>query len=113
MRKSRYKGGEKRHMFILIGIVAGILGFAPLFLSMGMSRRSTSTSPLSPGLYGLGGVSVSLVILVVALIIVALNFKDQLVFFAASETVVFLGCTIAYFVYRNVRPGTRKRVEKE
>lgn len=99
-------------MFIVAGIIAGLLGFAPLFFAMNMARRSTSTNSLSLGLYGLGGVSISLVILVVALIVVAMNAKDQLVFFAVSEGAVFVGCTIAYFVYRILFKGTR-RAKKE
>lgn len=99
-------------MFIVLGIIAGLLGFAPLFVAMNMARRFPSTNSLSLGLFGLGGVSVSLVILAIALFIVGFNAKDQLVFFAVSEAAVFLGCTIAYFVYRILFKGTR-RAKKE
>ena len=40
---------------IALGILAGIAGFIPLFIALRLSRKSTSTSPLSAGLYGLGG----------------------------------------------------------
>lgn len=79
---------------------------------MNKARLTASTNSLSLGLYGLGGVCVSLVILVAALVVVGLNAKDQLVFFAVSETVVFLASTIAYFVYRILIKGSRRAKEE-
>ena len=87
-------------MLIALGIVTGILGFLPLFLSLRLSRRSTSTHALTIGLYGLAGVAISLVILVAGLIACAMLARDGL---------VFLGCTIAFVVYKNVL-AKRKRV---
>ena len=46
-------------MLIALGIMTGILGFLPLFLSLRLSRRSTSTHALTIGLYGLAGVAIS------------------------------------------------------
>ena len=91
-------------MLIALGIVTGILGFLPLFLSLRLSRRSTSTHALTIGLYGLAGVAISLVILVAGLIA-----RDGLVGFVVAEGIVFLGCTIAFVVYKNVL-AKRKRV---
>lgn len=96
-------------MFIVLGIVTGFLGFLPLFLSLRLSRRSTSTAALTTGLYGLAGVAISLVILVVGLIACALLARESLVPFVVAEAVVFLGCTIAFVVYKNVL-AKRKRV---
>ena len=58
---------------IALGILAGVAGFVPLFVALRLSRKSTSTSPLSAGLYGLGGFFVSLIVVAVALIICARN----------------------------------------
>ena len=71
-------------MLIGLGILTGILGFLPLFFALRLSRRSTSTSPLTVGLYGLGGVSVSLVILVVGLLLCAVMAREQIVPFAVK-----------------------------
>lgn len=95
-------------MLIVLGILTGILGFLPLFLSLRLSRRSTSTQALTLGLYGLAGVAISLVILVVGLIICAMLARDGLVPFVVAEGVVFLGCTIAFVLYKNVL-AKRKR----
>ena len=92
-------------MLIALGIMTGILGFLPLFLSLRLSRRSTSTHALTIGLYGLAGVAISLVILVAGLIACAMLARDGLV----GEGIVFLGCTIAFVVYKNVL-AKRKRV---
>lgn len=96
-------------MLIVLGIVAGLLGFVPLFASLRLSRRSTSTQALTIGLYGLVGVCISLVVLVAALIACAMLARDGLVAFTVAEGVVFLACTIAYVVYKNVL-AKRKRV---
>ena len=96
-------------MLIFLGALVGFLGFAPLYLSFRLARKHPSTSTLSLGLYGLGGVSVSLVVLVVGLLLCAVWARDGLVGFAIAEAVVFLGATIGFVVYRN---GIFKRGDK-
>ena len=97
-------------MLIVLGMLTGILGFLPVFLSLRLSRRSTSTQALTIGLYGLAGVAVSLVILIVGLLACAMLARDGLVSFVVAEGVLFLGCTIAYVVYKNVL-AKRKHVQ--
>lgn len=104
------KESDQRHMLIALGILTGILGFLPLFLSLRLSRRSTSIHALTVGLYGLVGVCVSMVILIAGLIACAMLARDSLVPFVVAEGVVFLGCTIAYVLYKNVF-AKRKRVK--
>lgn len=96
-------------MLIVLGIATGVLGFLPLFLSLRLSRRSTSMHALAIGLYGLAGVAISLVILIAGLIACAMLARDGLVGFVVAEGVVFLTCTIAFVVYKNVL-ARRKRV---
>ena len=96
-------------MLIALGIVTGILGFLPLFLSLRLSRRSTSTHA-TIGLYGVAGVAISLVILVAGLIACAIFcIATRLVGFVVAEGIVFLGCTIAFVCTKNVL-AKRKRV---
>lgn len=97
-------------MLIMLGVLTGILGFLPLFLSLRLSRRSTSTQALTVGLYGLAGVAISLVVLIAGLLACAMLVRDGLVSFVIAEGVVFLGSTIVYFVYKNAL-AKRKRVE--
>lgn len=102
------KESDQRDMLIVLGMLAGALGFVPLFLSLRLSRRSASTQALTVGLYGLAGVAVSMVVLVASLIACAMLARDGLVAFVVAEAVVFLVSTIAYVVYRNVF-AVRKR----
>lgn len=88
-------------MPILFGALTGLLGFVPLFLAFRLARKHPSTNTLTFGLFGLGGVFVSLIILVVGLIICAMTARDGLVGFAIAEVVVFLGATIAFVLKRN------------
>lgn len=94
-------------MQIVLGALVGLLGFAPLFLSFRLARKHPSTGTLSLGLYGLGGVFVSLVVLVVGLILCAVCARDGLVAFAIAEAVVFLGATILFVVRKNA-PSKRE-----
>lgn len=95
---------------IVLGIVAGFAGFIPLFIALRLSRRSTSTSPLSAGLYGLAGFFVSMVVVAVALIICALVARESVVPFAIAEIVTLIAATSIYVVYKNVL--AKKRVRK-
>lgn len=96
-------------MLIALGALSGFLGFLPLFLALRLLRRSTSSlQTLTVGLYGLGGVCVSMVVLVACLIACAMLAREMLLPFVACEGVVFLACTIGYVSYRNVF-AVRKR----
>lgn len=99
-------------MLIALGALSGVLGFLPLFLALRLSRRSTSVQALTAGLYGLGGVCVSMIVLVVCLIACAMLARESLALFVAFEGVVFLACTIVYVLYRNVFVK-RKRGNRE
>ena len=88
-------------MHILVGALAGFLGFLPLVGSANMARRHPSVGTLSFGLYALGGVAISLVILIVSAVACAMVARDGLVAFVATEGIVFLGATIVYVLRRN------------
>ena len=88
---------------IALGILAGIAGFIPLFIALRLSRKSTSTSPLSAGLYGLGGFFVSL-------IVVAVVAREMVLPFAVAEILTLVVVTSIYVVYKNVL--AKKRVKK-
>lgn len=95
-------------MHIALGVLSGIIGFLPLFLSLRLSRRSRSTQALILGMYGLAGVCVSLLVLIVATVACGILARDAIVPFVIAEAVVFLGSTIAYVMYKNA-PAKRKR----
>ena len=87
-------------MIIMLGVLAGIFGFLPLFFAMRLSRRLVSTKSLSLGLCGLGGACISLIILVVATIVCGINARSEIVGFVVAEGVTFLGLTIAYVLFK-------------
>ena len=89
-------------MFFVLGLVAGVLGFIPLAVSMRMAHRTTSTQAMTVGFYALAGVAVSMVILVAGLILVGVFAKEGLIPFVACEVGSFLLLTIVYVFYRNV-----------
>lgn len=95
---------------IALGILAGIAGFIPLFIALRLSRKSTSTSPLSAGLYGLGGFFVSLIVVAVALIICAVVAREMVLPFAVAEILTLVVVTSIYVLYKNVL--AKKRVKK-
>lgn len=99
-------------MLIVLGALVGLLGFLPVLVAMRVTKRSGVTNSLTLGLYGLGGVAVSLVILVVGLITCAYFARDQIIGFAVAEAVLFLGSTIAWVVYRNMATGRGRKIDK-
>lgn len=87
---------------VAAGIVAGLIGFLPLFVSLRLARRSTSTSAMSAGLYGLAGVFVSLIIVAAALIICAVVARESVLPFGIAEIVALIVSTSIYVVYKNI-----------
>ena len=96
-------------MFLLLGVIAGILGFVPLAVSMRMAHRTTSTLAMTVGFYALAGVAVSMVILIAGLVLVGVFAKSDLIPFVACEVGSFLALTIVYVFYRNVFASRNNR----
>lgn len=86
---------------ILLGIVAGILAFLPLFGAMRLSRRVTEMKASTVGLYALAGACISLLILIVCTVVCGITARGSIVPFTVAEGVAFLGFTIAYVMYKN------------
>lgn len=87
---------------IILGILAGALGFVPIFAAIRISRRSTSTSVLSAAACGLLGSLVSLVVVVVELLLCSQLAHDALLPFGVAELVALIVVTSTYVVYKNV-----------
>lgn len=93
---------------IAAGIVAGIIGFLPLFISLRLARRSDSISAMSMGLYGLAGTFVSLIIVIVAMIICAQVAREFILPFGIAEIAALIVSTSLYVVYKNVLAKRKK-----
>lgn len=87
-------------MFIVLGALAGALGFLPIFLAMRLSRKLVSSKTSSLGLCGLGGACISLIVLIVATVACGMLARSEIVGFVIAEAVVFLGSTIAYVLFK-------------
>lgn len=93
---------------VAAGIVAGIVGFLPLFVSLRLSRRSESLSAMSMGLYGLAGVFVSLIIVAVAMIVYAQIARETILPFGIAEIAALIVSTALYVVYKNILAKRKK-----
>ncbi len=93
---------------IVIGAVAGLIGFIPLFVALRLSRRSASAAALNAALYGLAGVFVSLIVLVVELIVCAQVARSLVLPFGIAEMLALIVSTALYVVYKNGL-GTRRK----
>ena len=85
---------------IAAGIVAGIIGFLPLFISLRLARRSDSISAMSMGLYGLAGTF--------AMIICAQVARESILPFGIAEIAALIVSTSLYVVYKNVLAKRKK-----
>lgn len=93
---------------VICGIVAGLLGFLPLFVATRMARKSESTQSITLGLYGLGGTCVSLIVVAALLIVCAVVNRPMVAPFAIAEILTLVISTSIYVVYKNVL-AKRKR----
>lgn len=96
---------------VLLGILAGAIGFVPMFVALRLSRRNATTSVVrDAALYGLGGVCVSLLVVVVELIACALVARPLVLPFGVSELLALIAVTALYVVASN---RARNRVGRE
>ena len=96
---------------VLLGILAGAVGFVPMFFALRLSRANATSSVVrDAALYGLGGVSVSLLVVVFELIVCALVARPLVLPFGVSELLALIVVTALYVVASN---KTRNRVGRE
>lgn len=93
---------------IVIGALAGFVGFLPLFIALRLSRRSLSTTAMNAALYGLVGVFISLVVLIVEMIVCAMVARSLILPFGLAEMLTLIVSTAIYVAYKNGL-GTRKK----
>ena len=100
--KYKFLGENNLVGAIAIGILAGFLGFIPLFAALRLSRKSTSVNPLTAGLFGLGGFFISLIVLAVCMIVCAQMAREMILPFGLAEMLALIVFTSVYVVYKNV-----------
>lgn len=89
---------------IVVGIIAGFVGFLPLFASLRLARKHPSASVMNAALYGLGGVFVSLVVAAVCLILCAVVARSSVLPFGIAEIISLIAFTGIY-VWRQNAPA--------
>lgn len=94
---------------ILIGALAGVVGFIPLFVAMRLSRKSISTNVLGTATYGLVGVFVSMIVLAVEIIICSRVASEWVLPFGLSEMLTLIIATAMYVIYKNVLAKRKNR----
>lgn len=86
---------------ILGGILAGVLGFVPLWASLKLSRASQSTIVIAMAGQGLIGVFISLIMLGASMFVVSRIGREFVPTFGAAEIITFVVVTSVYFMWRN------------
>lgn len=94
---------------VVAGVVAGILGFVPLFVSMRLSRKSLTLSTANTAMQGLVGAFVSLVVLAAALLVCARVAHDVVLPFGLAEMFALVASTSVYTLFRNGIIARKKR----
>lgn len=85
----------------LFGVLAGALGFIPLWGALKLARRSNNPTMPSMAGHGLLGVFISLIILGVAMFLCSRLARDLILSFGIGEILTFLAVTSVYFMHRN------------
>ena len=87
---------------ILLGAVAGFIGFLPLFAAIRISRRVTSVKMLASATNALVGTAVSLALAVAGLLLCSNYAHEVLLPFGCAEIVTLVASISVYVVYKNV-----------
>lgn len=100
-------------MFIIFGILTGILGFLPLYLSLMLSKKVTSTSNFGYGTYLILGVLTSLFILFLCVFLYFSFIKIDMIYYTITTAIVLSVVAISFGVYTSVRRDAtaKKRIE--
>lgn len=88
---------------ILAGIVVGAAAFAPLVFGMNLARKATATSNFGHAGALLLGVLGSFVLLVVAVVVCIVFFRDLVFPFVLAEVIALIVAAIAFGVSRMIR----------
>ena len=87
---------------ILLGAIAGFIGFLPLFAAIRISRRVTSVKMLASATNALVGTAVSLALAVAGLLLCSNYAHGVLLPFGCAEIVTLVASISVYVVYKNV-----------
>lgn len=88
---------------VLLGIVVGVAGFAPLVFGMNKARNVTATSNLGHAGSLLLGVLLSFIVLGGAMVVCALLFRDVAIPFVLAEAAGLAVTAIAFGISKNLR----------
>ncbi|MDR0513987.1 MAG: hypothetical protein LBG81_02325 [Coriobacteriaceae bacterium] len=88
---------------IVLGVLSGFAGFAPLLLGTRLARRATATSALGEAGALLLGVLISFLLLAAILFLCVFLARDMVLPFALSLVGGLIASAIGYGVYRLVR----------
>lgn len=88
---------------VLLGVVVGVAGFAPLVFGMNKARNATATSNLGHAGSLLLGVLLSFVLIGGAMIVCALFFRDAAIPFVLAEAAGLAATAIAFGISKNLR----------
>ncbi|MGI6220617.1 MAG: hypothetical protein ACOYIP_01895 [Coriobacteriales bacterium] len=85
---------------ILLGVVAGIIGFLPLRFALASSSKHGDTT-MNLAIYALGSFVISLVIVAVLLFVCSRVAKGMVLPFGVSEILALIIVTCVYVLRRN------------
>ena len=94
---------------VVLGALAGFLGFVPLFASLKLSRYAKATNTMTTALYGLVGVFVSLVVVIAGMIICSQVARGLILPFGITEILALILSTSVYMAIREVGVGARSK----
>ena len=100
-------------LVVLMGAIAGFVGFLPLWAALKLMQRSADVGMLSTAAKSLGGVFVSLVLLACAMLACSVFAHDYVGVFGAVELVAFVVFSVAYFMRRNKVLKRKAQDERE
>lgn len=86
---------------ILMGALAGFAGFLPLGFALKLTQRSSQLGMGATAVQSLGGVTVSLIVLALAMFAASRIAHEFVGVFGLVELVSFVVISVVYFMWRN------------
>ncbi len=93
---------------LALGVVAGVLGFAPLLYSVSLTKHVTTTSNLSHAGALLLGVGASFALTIGAMIACILIARAYVLSFVLAEALALIATALVYGIYKQVRKNRER-----
>ncbi len=90
-------------MFIILGILTGLLAFLPYVVALNKSKKITHNSNLGYGALFMLSVFFSFAVLIFCFLFAYFNIRENFLSFTISACICLIICAIGFGIYKNIK----------